>query len=137
CLITATCVANAEQFEVQPLPDDYQLEPLPIESAPFVIEPLHVLQPLPERVQLMPDWLYEQWAKLHNHVALEEARERAAEYNKRQQLGMPTLTRNYEGDCQGNWYNNKSNSRSRTTLRTFDHEPWSGGPVLLLNPYCR
>ena len=130
CLMFATSVANA-----QPREDFY---------IPHVGQVLKDHEPLPEFIQKAPMDVYALWARLHNQAALATA---YAKHDKRGYFIPPTTVttkqyREYSTATGGrglislpNRYD--SNRSERTTTRTYSRDTWSGGPVLLINPYFR
>ncbi len=125
CLMFATSVANAHPRVSH-------------------VQVLNYHEPLPRYVQKESMAGYAEWARLHNRAALQAA------YDKHDRLTYhipPTTvtTKQYSeySTATGrrglfslpNRY--ESNRSERTITRTYSRDTWSGGPVLLINPYFR
>lgn len=133
CLMFSTSVANA-----QPREDFYE----PQSKKAWLVIKSH--EPLPRELLTVPMDVYALWARLHNQAALETA------YAKNDYRGyfIPPTTvttkqySEYSTATGGRGFFSlptryKSNRSERTTTRIYSHSTWSGGPVLLINPYFR
>lgn len=128
CLMFATSVANAQRLD------------LPTHRG--VVLKSH--EPLPEFIQAAPMDMYALWARLHNQAAHKAA---YVKHDRRGYIIPPTTvtTKQYSEYSTATGGRGlfslptryDSNRSERTTARTYSHSTWSGGPVLLINPYFR
>ena len=95
-----------------------------------VVELVRVGQPVPDYVKAFDDQTYRHWVELHNHLAIETARRAADEFNSRQHTPPSTVVDTF--DSQNSWF-----PYTYTTQIYERRNEWHGGPVLILNPYCR
>lgn len=150
CLMFATSVANAEHIEPwlhgQVL-KSHKTSPKFIQKVPmdvYAVQLLKCHEPLPEFIRKAPLDVYAVWAKLHNRVALTAA---YAKHDRRGYVIPPTTVttkqyREYSTATGGRGFfslptHYESNRSERTITRTYSRDTWSGGPVLLINPYFR
>lgn len=125
CLMFSTSVANAH-------------------PRPSRVQVLKYHEPLPRYVQKESMAGYAEWARLHNKLALQAA---YARHNERSYNIPPTtvITKQYHeySTATGGLglfslpTHYDSNRSERTTTRIYSRNTWSGGPVLLINPYFR
>lgn len=115
-----------------------------------VFSPLHLFEAVPDIVKQLTDAQYKVWAIQHN-----EAAHRNTTFAASNVVVSPTASTRIDNTFSEsdnrptsnvfsslfdtpqrrhvNW--NRGSNRSVTT--TFTQDRWGGGPVLLLNPYCR
>lgn len=119
------------------------------EYIPF--EDLGIFDPLPIYARHMPDDVFVLWAKAQNKMAYLKARQRANEWDARNP-SMDTHVQDNEytstsdlDQSEGATSNGAKVGATSTTKysghsvqRTFrDRNRWGGGPVVVINPYCR
>ena len=119
----------------------------PIENMPFA--DLHVLDKLPAYLKGMPRRTFIKWAKAQNAMAYLKARQRADEWDARNPAldtnvqennydSTSTLGQSEKGTSTGANVGAKSRTvyRGRSIQRTYrDPNRWSGGSVVIINPY--
>lgn len=138
CLMFATSVANAQHTSPE------FIQKVPMVYVPGDGQVLGWHEPLPKFIRKAPMEVYTLWARLHNRTALKAAH---AKNDERRYFIPPTIvtTKQYSEYYTATGgrgffslptrYN--SNRSERTTTRIYSHNTWSGGPVLLINPYFR
>lgn len=104
---------------------------------------LNVFDPLPASVLTLPMKDYTRWAKSHNKLAYEKAEYRARQFNKRHpRPSITVITTEYIGTPLIDYYGGSTRTTIRRgmirqTQQTYRQPPWGGGPVVIINPYCR
>lgn len=107
--------------------------------------------PLPAYTQEMPDYLFQKWAKAQNAMAYKKARQQADDWDARNpaldtyvQINDYVSTSDLDQMESATSRSAKVDGTSRTNYNghsiqmTYrDRNRWGGGPVTIINPYCR
>jgi len=103
------------------------------------MQEIRAFQPLPDYVKRLSDEDYYHWARLHNILAIERAQREADEFEKRNPPTTVYIERfKSNGRVDGNRWGSSRYNHGHTFESYAIHPPrWGGGPVLILNPYCR
>jgi len=124
-------------------------QPLNAEDVVVPFENLNVYDELPDYVYSMPRKTYEAWAKLQNAGAYRQA-ERLADAHRERNPARETFIQTYDYRALVNQSQRESVSScnagfngaqdtfysGRNVQMSYQLEPWGGGPVHILNPYC-
>jgi hypothetical protein len=104
--------------------------------------PLTILEEIPAAVKAAPDYLYQRWVEEHNQLQLA----RAKHFADQVQQGAGVIVTDYEFTSNQNLRSSRrgliavpdrQQERYKRTTTTYTPDRWGGGPVVILNPFCR
>lgn len=105
---------------------------------------LNLFEAVPMAVKALSDTNYAHWAFSHNITAYENAALRASGFETPSTVIDTTFSGADNRDNTsliqfGNTPRRRNWSRGshRSVTTTYSQDRWAGGPVLLVNPYCR